>query len=265
MPSGGQESFRPTRQRQRRCVSAVSASLREHAGHRQIDSYHSVPHSTKHPRSTPASHHPVYGVESSICVQEILLGIHSNQENATRAPEYNDRSRSTSRPINYTPSFVHSINASPVNIDPRRHPDTMRHPGWATFWSVDGLETVSIGQLRGVPSGNGTRLVSGTNAPMHTSEFLDEPRDDDTILAHERRIALALEIDQAARMLASASTRNDEQKRVRGVDWQEGTWKRHGSVKGTPTLMALSYLTNRQQLPFTKISASPKPRRIYQQ
>ncbi|KAI1613319.1 WD40-repeat-containing domain protein [Exophiala viscosa] len=104
------------------------------------------------------------------------------------------------RPPHYTPSFVHGTDASPPRIDGRLATTSLRQVSGG-FWTVGGQLTVQLGQLQAVPSGNGGLIASGTTAPLHTASFLDQPTLDDKVVEHERRLALALDIDQTNRVL----------------------------------------------------------------
>ncbi|KAF2446830.1 WD40 repeat-like protein [Karstenula rhodostoma CBS 690.94] len=67
-------------------------------------------------------------------------------------------------------------------------------------WNVGGSSAASDTVL-GVSNGNGGLLGSGTNAPLYTSMFLSRSDPDAELEAYERRIALALDIDQVNRVL----------------------------------------------------------------
>ncbi|KAJ9623437.1 hypothetical protein H2203_005697 [Taxawa tesnikishii (nom. ined.)] len=56
-----------------------------------------------------------------------------------------------------------------------------------------------------IPDGRGGRVVSGTNAPMYTTAFFEHNEPSHGQEAYERRLALAFEIDQASRVLASSA------------------------------------------------------------
>lgn len=56
-------------------------------------------------------------------------------------------------------------------------------------------------QLHGVETGAGDILVSGTNAPMLSAEFMNSETEDMKAQAHEARLAFALEIDRARRVI----------------------------------------------------------------
>ncbi|KAL2427953.1 hypothetical protein ABEF91_006207 [Exophiala dermatitidis] len=104
------------------------------------------------------------------------------------------------RPPHYIPSLVNGIDTSQAHVDVRVASRSVRQISGG-FWTVGGRLSVQLGQLHGVSSGIGGLIASGTNAPMHIAAFLDQPTPDDQTLGHERRLALALDIDQATRIL----------------------------------------------------------------
>jgi hypothetical protein len=131
------------------------------------------------------------------------------------------------RTPHYTPSFVNDVDASPFPFDSRHHAST-RHPSWGGFWTAGGRGPPHVGQLRAVQFGPSELLASGTNAPMHTPPFLDVPTADDKIRAHENRLALALGIDVASRVLDYAP-RNVQSfttppASISGMKWRDGEW-----------------------------------------
>jgi len=70
-------------------------------------------------------------------------------------------------------------------------------------WRVGGSGASIEGSVRGVEDGYGGRLGSGTNAPLYKSNFLtanDCGYDTET---YERRLALAMDVGQAERILAN--------------------------------------------------------------
>ncbi|KEF55317.1 uncharacterized protein A1O9_08971 [Exophiala aquamarina CBS 119918] len=108
------------------------------------------------------------------------------------------------RPPQYTPSFVHGTDATPAHVETRHSTGPLRQIS-SGFWTVGGRSSVQVGQLPGILSASGELLVSGATAPLHTANFLNEPTFEDKIIDHERRLALALEIDQANRILPQPS------------------------------------------------------------
>ena len=67
-------------------------------------------------------------------------------------------------------------------------------------WNVGGTSAVSD-TVAAVPTGNGGMLGSGTTAPLYTSTFLNRADPEAELEAYERRLALALEVDQTDRIL----------------------------------------------------------------
>ncbi|RMD41260.1 hypothetical protein DV735_g3848, partial [Chaetothyriales sp. CBS 134920] len=105
------------------------------------------------------------------------------------------------RPPHHTPSFIYSPDAGSVAHDPRPGAESLRQLSWSGFWTVGGSMASYFGQLQAVDVGGNITLASGTNATMHTPAFLDTPSRDDKVRAQERRLALALNLDPAARVL----------------------------------------------------------------
>ena len=136
----------------------------------------------------------------------------------------------------YTPSFVNGTDAGLVEASPRASPQNTRQPSWGGFWTVGGRGGAQFGQLHGVPTASGGLLTSGTSAPLHCAPFLDEPTQDDKTKAHESRLALALDIDQAARILSptpSSSPSAGLQDSGEGPSqWNDETWTRRHPPKG---------------------------------
>ena len=99
------------------------------------------------------------------------------------------------------------------------------------------------GPMAGVPDGRGGFLGSGTNAPMYTSQFLQGDSPDQDLERHERRLAAALDIDQASRILASpaspdsfsshSTSRGTKRKWIDGQGartvWKDSEWVKDGA------------------------------------
>jgi hypothetical protein len=166
--------------------------------------------------------------------------LYTRSRDSTRNPfrSTSDRSNQTAsrrnaahgfglRTPHYTPSFVNDVDASPFPFD-SRHQASTRHPSWGGFWTAGGRGSPHVGQLRAVQFGPGESLASGTNAPMHTPPFLDVPTADDKIRAHESRLALALGIDVASRVLdyapRTAESFTTSPASASGMKWRDGQW-----------------------------------------
>lgn len=76
------------------------------------------------------------------------------------------------------------------------------------FWEVEGRLPIRTGPLHAAAAGGRGLLASTTNAPIMSSHFLDQQTSSDKLRGHESRLALALNIDQAERVLPSDGHRN---------------------------------------------------------
>lgn len=104
-------------------------------------------------------------------------------------------------------------------------------------WNVGGSSAASDTVL-GVSNGNGGLLGIGTNAPLYTSMVLSRSDPDAELEAYERRIALALDIDQVNRVLDhSTPTNSPNSARSRATPasnrrtahvWTDNAWTRNG-------------------------------------
>ncbi|KAK7189205.1 WD repeat domain-containing protein [Paraphaeosphaeria sporulosa] len=100
-------------------------------------------------------------------------------------------------------------------------------------WNVGGSSAASNTVL-GVSNGNGGLLGSGTNAPLYTSTFLSRSDPHAELEAYERRVALALDIDQVTRVLdhstsSSSPNRVGSQKTPPSAEptvhvWRDNVW-----------------------------------------
>lgn len=106
-------------------------------------------------------------------------------------------------------------------------------------WNVGGSSAASNTVL-GVSNGSGGLLGSGTNAPLYTSMFLSRSDPDAELEAYERRVALALDIDQINRVLDhstssgssnAASSRSTHPLPGRTVHiWRDNSWTKDSSA-----------------------------------
>jgi hypothetical protein len=142
-------------------------------------------------------------------------------------------------PPHFTPSFVHGHDASPGPDDVLEPATGPRQISFGAVWRVGGPTVAQGGPRPGVNDGRGGLLASGTNGPMHTAHFLDRISPNQDIRQHEGRLALALEIDQASRVLGplsrpplikSASTASPQ---LSPFSWQNNSWVREGGCDGS--------------------------------
>jgi hypothetical protein len=94
-----------------------------------------------------------------------------------------------------------------ANLVHRRVLSTLgtRQVSTGAVWNVGGPSAVSDTVI-GVSTGRGGMLGSGTNAPLYTSTFLNRADPEAELEAYERRLALAMDVDQADRILQHSPT-----------------------------------------------------------
>ncbi|KAH6618866.1 meiosis-specific APC/C activator protein AMA1 [Boeremia exigua] len=85
---------------------------------------------------------------------------------------------------------------------------TARQISAGAVWNVGGSSAVSD-TVAAVSTGNGGMLGSGTMAPLYTSTFLNRADPEAELEAYERRLALALDVDQTDRILYHTPLRFD--------------------------------------------------------
>jgi hypothetical protein len=118
---------------------------------------------------------------------------------------------------------------------------TTRQISAGAVWNVGGPSAVSD-TVSGVSTGRGGMLGSGTNAPLYATSFLDSADPEAEIEAYERRLALALDVNQADRILQHAYTPQLHDKKNCGTTtheshvWRDSAWVRDGF---TPRLSLL--------------------------
>lgn len=103
-----------------------------------------------------------------------------------------------------TDSSNRSTAPGPSRIHVNAYGDASRTVSHGAVWNVGGSAAAVDGVLS-TPDGHGGRVASGTNAPMYTSAFLNQNEPSDGQEMHERRLAAALDFDQANRVLAESS------------------------------------------------------------
>jgi hypothetical protein len=91
----------------------------------------------------------------------------------------------------------------------------------------------------GVSTGRGGMLGSGTNAPLYTSTFLNRADPEAELEAYERRLALALDVDQTNRILCHSPTPSifHSGKQSGSLSelkhsWRDGAWFRINVTSG---------------------------------
>lgn len=147
------------------------------------------------------------------------------------------------RPPHFTPSFVHGHAAFPGAIDAEEPAEVPRQISAGAVWNVGGATVARGGPRPGVPDGHGRLLASGTNGPMHTAHFLDRDNSNLDVQQHEDRLALALQIDQASRVLSSISrpplveSVSTQSTPCGPLTWRNNAWAREeGTDRGLSSL-----------------------------
>jgi hypothetical protein len=84
--------------------------------------------------------------------------------------------------------------------------ESPRQVSIGAVWRVGGTVSMSDSMF-GIPTGRGGVLGSGTNAPLYTSMFFRRPDPESELDTYERRLALALDVDHASKVLGSTSSR----------------------------------------------------------
>jgi len=80
-----------------------------------------------------------------------------------------------------------------------------RRSSRGSVWEIGGAPVLGD-SVAGVSNGRGGLLASGTNAPLYSSNFLSRRDSAAELDVHERRIAMALELDTASRVFQYSST-----------------------------------------------------------
>ncbi|KAF1929238.1 WD40 repeat-like protein [Didymella exigua CBS 183.55] len=114
-------------------------------------------------------------------------------------------------------------------------------------WNVGGSSAVSD-TVAAVSTGNGGMLGSGTIAPLYTSTFLNRADPEAELEAYERRLALALGVDQTERVLCHSplpsirpGSRQQNTPPHKPHIWRDGAWAR--DVLDAPQLRDDYYCT----------------------
>lgn len=109
----------------------------------------------------------------------------------------------------------------------------LRSVSTGSVWTVGG--TVVTEGIASVANGRGGRVTSGTNAPHFSADFLSKKTPSEDEVLHSKRLAVAMDIDQSARMLAQSSLSSPEPSSGHGASlksgsrvWRDGIWQNDG-------------------------------------
>ncbi|KAF1851922.1 meiosis-specific APC/C activator protein AMA1 [Cucurbitaria berberidis CBS 394.84] len=138
------------------------------------------------------------------------------------------------------------------NANSRRSPPplSVRQVSAGAVWNVGGPSAVSD-TVVGVSTGRGGMLGRGTNAPLYKSAFLNRADPEAELEAYERRLALALNVDQTDRILQHSKPATLYQANNVGMSsqaqhvWRDGAWTKDGlnSLLDAPQLRDDYYCT----------------------
>jgi hypothetical protein len=110
-------------------------------------------------------------------------------------------------------------------------------------WTVGGFGASSVDHVHAVDDGRGGFTASGSNAPLYTANFFgnSDPVTDNNM--HERRLALALDVDTSTRMLSPSPVRSPSASPDNSADygfstsqrlvWKNSEWIKEGSTHRT--------------------------------
>lgn len=132
----------------------------------------------------------------------------------------------------FSPRYLpHLVNDAVVTPE---HGQSSRQISAGAVWNVGGPSAATGGPPTGIPDGHGGLLGSGTNAPMYLASFIaaDTPLQD--LERHKSRLALALDIDQATRVLnissrdphKDTSPSSPHYGKRSPFTWKDNTWMR---------------------------------------
>lgn len=142
---------------------------------------------------------------------------------------------STIRPVSRRDFTAHRYGGGASVLTFQRDPASAngdRHVSVGTVWTVGGLAPMNAG----VPDGRGGLLISGTNTPLYTTPFsIARPKAHEEMEKHEGRLAEALELDRATRVLEfrgrsisrqkqAITTKNKDKKLDSKTIWQGTEW-----------------------------------------
>jgi hypothetical protein len=131
-------------------------------------------------------------------------------------------------PPQYTPSFVHVTDALPRGTETSAPRITTRQISDDAVWNVGGQATSQIAPPGAIADGQGGLLSSSTHTPLHIAHFLDHDTPGQGLCRHEDRVALALRVDPATRILFNIRTEPsripDDSADVRSYNWRNNAW-----------------------------------------
>jgi len=114
----------------------------------------------------------------------------------------------------------------------------VRAPSLGTVWTVGGaLVTEGVASIT---NGRGGRITSGTNAPHYTADFIRKNAMTEDEVTHSKRLALAMDIDQNAKMMVQSSpttpashSGSEPSPNCKSRVWKDGIWQQAGVMTRT--------------------------------
>ena len=154
-------------------------------------------------------------------------------------PTRRRRANTAPRSRVYSPHYgPHLVNDSTITGSLSSHEpgDAARQVSLGAVWNVGGTSVALNKSSLAIPDGAGGLLSSGTTAPMHTAKFFPKRAFVNEPEKHESRIALALDIDPASRLLntcnlspspeSTPSPSSPDYERFSPFVWKDSAWKK---------------------------------------
>lgn len=154
-------------------------------------------------------------------------------------PTRRRRANTVPRPRVYSSHYgPHLVNDSAIagSLNSQESGDAARQVSLGAVWNVGGTSVALNKSSLAIPDGTGGLLSSGTTAPMHTAKFFPQRALVDELEKHESRIALALDIDPASKLLntcnlspspkSTPSPSSPDYERFSPFVWKDSAWKK---------------------------------------
>lgn len=154
-------------------------------------------------------------------------------------PTRRRRANTVPRPRVYSSHYgLHLVNDSTIagSLNSQESGNAARQISLGAVWNVGGTSVALNKSSLAIPDGAGGLLSSGTTAPMHTAKFFPQCALVDESEKHESRIALALDIDPASKLLntcnlspspkSTPSPSSPDYERFSPFVWKDNAWKK---------------------------------------
>ncbi|KAK2735211.1 hypothetical protein FQN57_001316 [Myotisia sp. PD_48] len=138
-------------------------------------------------------------------------------------------------------SLPRHISSEPLT-EPIHDSAELINPETGPVWIFEGGQSPLHGPQYAVSDGNGGFLGSGTVAPLHMADFFAKDSSSDNLQRYESRLALALEVDQASKVLSLQYPRFNASPKAHSfppmkatVSWDDGRWRKNEWSNKIPT------------------------------